>query len=111
MGWGIFLMYAVLTYFGAGFVWLCLPETKVSLIESALLMAVALIRLQGRSIESMDDLFRHPLWMMWKHAYPKEEDKVRRDVQEQYLDTKVAESEDGDEKRTSAMVTKEVEKA
>lgn len=30
----------------------------------------------------MDDLFKHPLWMMWKYAYPKEEDKVRKDVQE-----------------------------
>ena len=30
----------------------------------------------------MDDLFKHPLWMMWKYAYPKDEDKVRRDVRE-----------------------------
>lgn len=30
----------------------------------------------------MDDLFTHPLWMMWKYAYPKEEDKVRKDVQD-----------------------------
>lgn len=36
---------------------------------------------QGRSIESMDDLFQIPLWMMWKHAYPKsDEEKVRHDV-------------------------------
>ena len=29
----------------------------------------------------MDDLFQIPLWMMWKHAYPKtEEEKVRHDV-------------------------------
>jgi hypothetical protein len=31
MGWGIFLMYAMLTYLGVGFIWLCLPETKVRL--------------------------------------------------------------------------------
>lgn len=31
----------------------------------------------------MDDLFERPLWMMWKYAYPKEEDKVRRDVQQE----------------------------
>ncbi|GIZ41885.1 hypothetical protein CKM354_000517400 [Cercospora kikuchii] len=80
MGWGIFLMYAVLTYLGVGFVWLCLPETK------------------GRSIESMDDLFQHPLWMMWKFAYPKEEDKVRRDVQ----DTMMEKAMDIEESHTDA---------
>lgn len=31
----------------------------------------------------MDDLFKHPLWMMWKYAYPKEEDKIRQDVREE----------------------------
>ena len=34
----------------------------------------------------MDDLFKHPLYMMWKYAYPKEEDKVRRDVQQAIFD-------------------------
>lgn len=34
----------------------------------------------------MDDLFKHPLYMMWKYAYPKEEDKVRRDVQQSLFD-------------------------
>lgn len=34
----------------------------------------------------MDDLFKHPLYMMWKYAYPKEEDKVRRDVQQTLFD-------------------------
>jgi len=29
MGWGVFLMYALLTYAGVGFIWLCMPETKV----------------------------------------------------------------------------------
>lgn len=29
MGWGIFLLYAMLTYVGVGFIWLCMPETKV----------------------------------------------------------------------------------
>lgn len=63
MGWGVFLMYAMLTYSGVVFIYFCLPELK------------------GRSIESMDDLFQQPLYLMWKHAYPKsEEDKVRHDV-------------------------------
>jgi MFS family permease len=63
MGWGTFLLYAALTYIGVAFVFFCMPETK------------------GRSIESMDDLFQKPLWMMWKYAYPQgEEDKVRHDV-------------------------------
>ena len=31
MGWGVFLLYAVLTYLGVAFVWLCMPETKVLL--------------------------------------------------------------------------------
>ena len=34
----------------------------------------------------MDDLFKHPLYMMWKYAYPKEEDKVRRDTQQTLFD-------------------------
>lgn len=34
----------------------------------------------------MDDLFKHPLYMMWKYAYPKEEDKVRRDVRQAIFD-------------------------
>ena len=64
MGWGTFLLYAMLTYGGVVFVFFCLPEMK------------------GRSIESMDDLFQRPLWTMWKHAYPTEEEKTRHDVQE-----------------------------
>jgi hypothetical protein len=42
---------------------------------------------KGRSIESMDDLFKHPLYMMWKYAYPKDIDKVRRDVQQTLFDS------------------------
>jgi len=34
----------------------------------------------------MDDLFKHPIYMMWKYAYPKKEDKVRRDVQQTLFD-------------------------
>lgn len=64
MGYGTFLLYSVLTYIGVVFIYFCLPEMK------------------GRSIESMDDLFQRPLWTMWKHAYPTEEEKVRSDVQE-----------------------------
>lgn len=63
MGYGIFLLYALLTYAGVVFIYFCLPEMK------------------GRSIESMDDLFQRPLWSMWKHAYPTKEETVRHDVQ------------------------------
>ena len=54
----------MLTYSGVVFIFFCLPEMK------------------GRSIESMDDLFSRPLYTMWKHAYPTEEEKIRHDVQE-----------------------------
>ncbi|KAI4597344.1 hypothetical protein KJ359_004450 [Pestalotiopsis sp. 9143b] len=67
LGWGTFLLYAVLTYIGFVFVYFCMPELK------------------GRSIESMDDLFASSIWTMWKHAYPTEEDKVRHDVQEKIV--------------------------
>jgi hypothetical protein len=68
MGWGVFLLYAMLTYAGVVFIFFCLPELK------------------GRSIESMDDLFQRPLWTMWKHAYPSEEEKVRHEVLEKVAD-------------------------
>ena len=42
----------------------------------------SLPEMKGRSIESMDDLFQRPLWTLWKHAYPTEEEKVRHDVQD-----------------------------
>ena len=64
LGWGTFLLFAVLTYIGVVFVYFCLPELK------------------GRSIESMDDLFEHSLWTMWRHAYPTEEEKIRHDVRD-----------------------------
>lgn len=64
LGYGVFLLYSMLTYLGVVFIFFCLPEMK------------------GRSIESMDDLFQRPLWTMWKHAYPTEEEKIRNDVQE-----------------------------
>ncbi|KAJ5725181.1 uncharacterized protein N7483_006538 [Penicillium malachiteum] len=64
MGWGVFLLYAMLTYLGVVFIFFCMPELK------------------GRSIESMDALFDRPLWTMWRHAYPTEEGKVRSDVRE-----------------------------
>lgn len=62
MGWGVFLLYAMLTYTGVVFIYFCLPELK------------------GRSIESIDDLFQRPLWTMWRHAYPTEEEKVRQGI-------------------------------
>ena len=62
MGWGVFLLYAMLTYSGVVFIYFCLPELK------------------GRSIESTDDLFQRPLWTMWRHAYPTEEEKVRQGI-------------------------------
>ncbi|KAJ5259360.1 hypothetical protein N7478_012341 [Penicillium angulare] len=64
MGWGVFLLYALLTYLGVVFIYFCMPELK------------------GRSIESMDNLFDRPLWTMWRHAYPTEEEKVRSDVRD-----------------------------
>ncbi|KAJ4358318.1 uncharacterized protein N0V89_002900 [Didymosphaeria variabile] len=70
LGWGTFLLYAVLTYIGVVFIFFCMPEMK------------------GRSIESMDDLFSHSIWTMYKRAYPKEEDKVRHDVGEILQDSK-----------------------
>ncbi|KAJ5226357.1 hypothetical protein N7468_007582 [Penicillium chermesinum] len=77
MGWGVFLLYAMLTYLGVIFIYFCLPEMK------------------GRSIESMDNLFERPLWTMWRHAYPTEEEKVRSDV----LDNIVTGKQDDDAKR------------
>ncbi|KAK8139817.1 Quinate permease [Apiospora sp. TS-2023a] len=65
LGWGTFLLYAILTYIGCVFIFFCFPEFK------------------GRSIESMDDLFQNSIWSMWRRAYPTEEDKVRHDVHEQ----------------------------
>lgn len=63
LGYGTFLLYSTLTYTGVIFIYFCLPEMK------------------GRSIESMDDLFERPLWTMYKHAYPTEDEKTRSDVQ------------------------------
>jgi hypothetical protein len=62
LGYGTFLLYSMLTYTGVIFIYFCLPEMK------------------GRSIESMDDLFQRPLWTMYKHAYPTQEEKTRSDV-------------------------------
>ena len=76
LGWGTFLLYSVLTYIGAVFVYFCMPEFK------------------GRSIESMDDLFQHSIWSMWRHAYPTEKEKVRHDVQEHILQ-KAKDEEEG----------------
>lgn len=86
MGYGTFLLYAVLTYIGVVFIYFCLPEMK------------------GRSIESMDDLFQRPLWTMWKHAYPTEEEKVRSDVQEAMQAGKLGEAEADQKKSTSVHV-------
>lgn len=83
-------MFSMLTYFGTGFIYLCLPETK------------------GRSIESMDDLFEKPLWMMWKYAYPKEEDKVRQDVQQTVYDTKDVDDDEGFDKSPEVRMTENV---
>lgn len=64
MGWGTFLFFAVATYVGVIYIYMCLPELK------------------GRSIESMDDLFERSLWTMWRHAYPTEEEKTLHGVQD-----------------------------
>ena len=59
----------------------------------------------------MDDLFKHPLYMMWKYAYPKEEDKVRRDVQQTLFDNKthgLEEDEDTERKMPAIETTERV---
>lgn len=76
MGWGVFLLYAMLTYLGVIFIFFCLPEMK------------------GRSIESMDNLFERPLWTMWRHAYPTEEEKTRSNVREEIMAGKLNDQED-----------------
>ncbi|KAJ5948248.1 hypothetical protein N7466_001263 [Penicillium verhagenii] len=76
MGWGVFLLYAMLTYLGVVFIYFCLPEMK------------------GRSIESMDNLFDRPLWTMWRHAYPTEEEKVRSDVRDETVMGKLQDDDD-----------------
>ncbi|KAL8391864.1 hypothetical protein RB595_002168 [Gaeumannomyces hyphopodioides] len=68
MEYGTFLFFAGITYVGVVYIYFCMPELK------------------GRSIESMDDLFEHRLWEMFRYAYPTEEEKVRKDVQRQMLD-------------------------
>ncbi|KAM0597754.1 hypothetical protein ACHAPN_002964 [Verticillium nonalfalfae] len=65
MGYGTFLFFSIITFIGVGFVYFCLPELK------------------GRSMESMDDLFSHSLWSMFRRAYPTSDELVRHDVQEQ----------------------------
>lgn len=86
MGWGVFMLYSMLTYLGVAFIFVCFPELK------------------GRSIESMDDLFEKPLWQMWKRAYPTEQEKVRRDVAENINDNDMKSDmlhrEDADEEQT-----------
>lgn len=80
MGYGAFLLYALLTYLGVVFIFFCLPELK------------------GRAIESMDDLFQRPLWTMWKHAYPTKKETVRQGIQKGKQDAVDADWErDGDE--------------
>lgn len=76
MGWGVFLLYAMLTYLGVIFIFFCLPEMK------------------GRSIESMDNLFERPLWTMWRNAYPTEEEKTRSDVREEIMAGKLNDQDD-----------------
>jgi hypothetical protein len=85
MGYGAFLLYALLTYLGVVFIYFCLPELK------------------GRSIESMDDLFQRPLWTMWKHAYPTEEEMVRHGVREE-MDQKGVEDDENAKRRDSRAV-------
>ncbi|KAH0363971.1 general substrate transporter, partial [Aureobasidium melanogenum] len=86
MGYGIFLLYAMLTYVGVIFVFFCLPELK------------------GRSIESMDDLFQRPLWTMWRHAYPTEDEKIRHDVQDMIQSGKLNDVMELENKSKSAAV-------
>ncbi|KAK8056841.1 hypothetical protein PG993_002068 [Apiospora rasikravindrae] len=86
LGWGTFLLYAILTYIGCVFIFFCFPEFK------------------GRSIESMDDLFQNSIWTMWRHAYPTEADKVRHDVQDQAVQMAKDEEAGFDKKHDEATV-------
>jgi hypothetical protein len=85
MGWGVFLLFAMLTYAGVVFIFFCLPEMK------------------GRSIESMDDLFQRPLWTMWRHAYPTEEEKIRHEARDFMYEGKVS-GNDGEQNNNGAQV-------
>lgn len=87
MGWGVFLLYAMLTYLGVIFIFFCLPEMK------------------GRSIESMDNLFDRPLWTMWRHAYPTEEEKVRSDVRDETVMGKLQDDDDSKRNRVEHVET------
>lgn len=58
LGYGTFLFFGCSTLFGICIFYVILPELK------------------GRSLEAMDDLFERPLYTMYKHAYPSEEEKV-----------------------------------
>jgi len=91
MSWGIFMLYAMLTYGGVVSIYFCLPELK------------------GRSIESMDDLFQRPLWTMWKHAYPTEDEQLRHDVREMLEDGKIGGQEMGRAAENKATVSVHVE--
>ncbi|KAK8131723.1 hypothetical protein PG984_008161 [Apiospora sp. TS-2023a] len=84
MEWGTFLFFAISTYVGVGFVYLCLPELK------------------GRSLESMDDLFDRSIWTMWNHAYPTEDEKVRHGIQDLLDRDPKLQGLDDDEAKSSA---------
>lgn len=86
LGWGMYLLYALLTYIGFVFVFFCMPEFK------------------GRSIESMDDLFQRPLWSMWQHAYPTEDEKVRHDVPKNVVPVVKDDEGDAGQKQPEATV-------
>jgi hypothetical protein len=68
MGYGTFLFFGCSTWFGIIFFFFTMPELK------------------GRSLESMDDLFERPLFTMWKHAYPTEDEKVFHRAMESSVD-------------------------
>ena len=58
----------------------------------------------------MDDLFQIPLWMMWKHAYPKnEEDKIRHGVSDAVLDHAAEEMSRIDPEKNMVVESKHVE--
>lgn len=71
MGYGTFLFFGCSTWLGMVWFFFVLPELK------------------GRSLESMDDLFERPLFTMWKHAYPDEDEKVFHRVLDE-TDEKIA---------------------
>lgn len=86
MGYGTFLFFGCSTLFGVCVFYVILPELK------------------GRSLEAMDDLFERPLYTMFKHAYPTEEEKVYHVANQVYEDKESSEQVSTIENRSEQKV-------